>query len=134
MKKLPVLAFCLAVSGLMLGVLSCGDDDTVVPTARTCNLSTDEKFLSGTVVYEATQSGDGSFSKITYVDDQGTQTVSNPQLPWTTMVTFPDSTTIKLTGTGTTTNGSLAISVEDTAGTYSAGEGCSQSQSTSYLY
>ncbi len=137
MKRLPVLPFCLAVLVLILGVLSCGDDDPVVPTVKTCNLSTDETDLSGTVVYEATQGGDGSFSTITYVDDQGTQMVSNPQLPWTITVTVPGGTLVRLTATGTTTNGSLAISVEGTltvGGTYMGERSCSQSQSTSYSY
>ena len=135
MKRLPVLPFCLAVLVFMLGVSSCGDDDPVVPTEKTCDLSTNEKFLAGSVVYEATQGGDGTFSTITYVDDQGTQMISNPQLPWAKMVTVLNGTTVKLTATGTTTNGSLAISVEGTltlGGTYMAEKSCSQSQSTAY--
>jgi len=86
----------------------------------TCNLmaTPDSTRASMTVVYTATQTGDGTISSLSYATSSGMVTVNSPSLPWTLTVQAPPNTKITMTATGTVTNGSITIDYLGTGGGY----------------
>lgn len=61
------------------------------------------------VQYQATQTGDGTLTSLTYAGPSGNVTVQNPSLPYnfTTTVTLP--TQVTMSASGFYTNGTITI-------------------------
>ena len=108
------LTFSTFTLVLLLSLVNCKKKDQAI----TCYLSCDAKKASVgmTIIYTATQTGDGTMATLSYVTSTGTVTIANPKLPWADTVFVPANTSVTLSATGTTTNGSLQV-------TYQGGEG-----------
>ncbi len=120
----------LSVILLVIGIASC--DTTDSPTENSCSLSAEPlNDANGYLVtYKAEKTGDGVMTKLTYVDNTGTITVENPELPWQKTFTFSnENQNAKMTAEGKTTNGSLRIEIFGTVGVgnFTASDDCSSS-------
>jgi hypothetical protein len=105
MKKNETFIMLLCL--LFLSISGCKKGSEI-----TCNLSTaaNQPPVDMSVVYTATQTGDGTISSLSYETITGTVTVPNPTLPWTVVVNVLSTTAVKISASGTTKNGSLKIS------------------------
>jgi hypothetical protein len=119
----------LALAFFSLFMTAC---DSGIGGSLTCNLTAELSLDEGSdfsVTYEATRSGDGSISSLTYTGAAGgRQTVTNPSLPWTHTETMV-STAASMTAGGEVTDGSLTINLEAVSGGLTLGQSdaCSQS-------
>ncbi len=111
MKK--PFSILLGFSLLILVLFSCKKDKE-----STCSLATavNRPAVGMNVTYVATATGDGVISTLSYVDGSGVVTVDNPALPWTATVSVPANADVRITATGTVTNGSLKVEYAGGAG------------------
>ncbi len=123
MKKRLVYIVLLSVA--VIGLIGCKKTKEI-----TCNLSTaaSKPPVEMTIIYTATQTGDGTLSSLSYATISGIVTVQNPSLPWTVTVPVLTSTDVAISATGTTKDGSLKISYDGvgSGGTISGSDFCEQ--------
>jgi hypothetical protein len=81
-------------------------------TPRQCVFATSTVVTSSDVpvTYNASQSGNASFSTLIYQGAAGPVSITNPKLPWTITVTIPKGDTVNISAAGTSTGGSLSLS------------------------
>ncbi|MEI7982049.1 MAG: hypothetical protein WCI71_10380 [Bacteroidota bacterium] len=119
------LSFIIFLSFTFLSLAGCKKTNEI-----TCALSAplNQPPVDMTIVYTATQTGDGVIASLSYVTISGTITVQNPQLPWTITVPVFTSTKVTISATGTTKNGSLSISYDGNSGgsTIHGSDSCEQ--------
>jgi hypothetical protein len=107
------LLYIVFLSVILVGLTGCKKSSEI-----TCGLSTSASLppVEMNVIYTATQSGDGVISSLSYVTISGTVTVPNPSLPWSVTVPVLTSTSVSISASGTTKNGSLEISYNGISG------------------
>ena len=78
-------------------------------TNNQCNFSTGSGTAASDaqVTYSATGSGSASLSSVTYKGASGDVKVSNPSLPWSASINFPNGGSVSLSAVGTASNGGL---------------------------
>ena len=115
----------LFISLLLFVLCGCKKDQETT----TCNLATavNRPALGMNVTYTASATGDGTLATLSYVCSGGLITVSNPTLPWTATVYVAADTDVKITASGTVTNGSLKVGYAGSGGgaTISGSDMCS---------
>ena len=100
---------------VLLFVAGCSSNsvDPVGSSAKDCGTTLSEALIGGSnfmITYNASITGDGSISRITYTDGSGlTQVDSMPTLPWTLNVTISPPVTAEMTTVASTTNGSVFV-------------------------
>jgi len=123
----------LLLSFLLVSCDSNSDDPS--PNPLTCSLGAEQSLVSPfssdafTVVYQATRTGDGSISSLTYTDAAGnSQSVANPSLPWSQTETLNVGANAAIGANGSVTNGGLNISFSATNGsaTVDGSDSCAQ--------
>ena len=113
MKQYFKISMLFAV--MLVIMMSCKKD-----SETTCNLSAtvNQAPVGMSIVYAASQTGDGVISSLTYVSGTGNVTVTNPSLPWSVTVYVPAGTGVTLSASGSVKNGSLNVSYEGSAEGY----------------
>jgi hypothetical protein len=78
-------------------------------TNNQCNFSTGSgtAVSNAQVTYSATGTGSVSLSSVTYKGASGDVKVSNPSLPWSTSINFPNGGSVVVSAVGTASNGGL---------------------------
>jgi hypothetical protein len=102
-----VLSF-IGIVAIIFSMTACKKDKE-----ETCQLDTGQSSIDMVtdVVLKASNTGDGSFSKIKYTVGDSVVSVSSPSLPWEVTVSdVSANTNIGVVATGTVKNGSLHIS------------------------
>ena len=109
-------ASALALCAAALTLSACSDDNNGGSTTP-CNLDTGASDLSGNLAvhYEASTTGNGTLSSLTYATDAGNQVVVNPTLPWETDVTLTTARA-RLQAVGNVSSGSIVIEFQADAG------------------
>jgi hypothetical protein len=107
-------AMMLAAGGLTLAAC---DDDNGGSDTTPCNLDTGASSITGNLAvhYEASTTGNGTLSSITYATDAGDLVVTSPTLPWeidVTLVTAP----ARVRAVGAVSNGSIEIQYQADGG------------------
>ena len=116
-----------AICGLfLLTFTTCKKDSDL-----TCNLNATApaQGVAIEITYEATATGDGAITSLTYASSTGIITVANPALPWTITTLVPSDASISIVATGKVKNGSLKVSYLGSSGglDISGNDLCSQS-------
>jgi hypothetical protein len=122
---------CYVAIAALLGVAAgCGSSGTGPGGRTACNPAlsigpTEFTEGSGTinVQYQATQTGDGTISSLTYAGPSGNVVVSNPTLPFSVTTTVPLPSQASFSASGFYTNGTVTIA-------YSASVGSGDIEST----
>ncbi|MBE0650108.1 MAG: hypothetical protein IH595_04625 [Bacteroidales bacterium] len=111
MKKISLLAFLL--SFIMIGFTSCSKSNSG-PSATTRTLQTQASTpnVDMMVTFQASQTGDGTISTLTYTYGSTSKTVTNPPLPWSITVSVSAQDAVSMTATATATNGGASISYD----------------------
>jgi hypothetical protein len=101
-----LLGGAIAITTAVFTLGACSDDSGSTP----CNLDTGASSISGdlTVHYEASTTGDGTLSSITYATDAANVVVTNPALPWNIDITLATAHA-RLQATGGVSSGSIEI-------------------------
>lgn len=129
-KKIILIIMALF---LVVNFSACDSTDSEPEAQRKeCNLSAEALLIAPTydVTYTAENTGDGTITKLTYIDNSGTKTIENPTLPWSLTVTITEVNLIaKITAEGSTLNGSLTVKINGTknGSTFSALDNCASS-------
>ena len=110
-----LLGGALALCAAVLTVSACSDDNNDGGTA--CTMDTGASDISGnlTVHYEASTTGNGTLSSITYATETGNQVVVNPDLPWETDVTLA-TVHARVQALGSVSSGSIEIQFQADGG------------------
>ena len=99
------LLMILSVLALVVG---CGSTECDLTTSNALDPGTDWQ-----VKYSATVTGDGSISRINYLDATGAvQTVTNPTLPWSLTVTIPAPGPAEVNAAAEVKDGSASVQAE----------------------
>lgn len=113
MKKISAIAILLLV--IMIGFSSCKKNDD--STTFNLNASPQQVSSAMSILFSASQTGDGVLTSLTYGVGSTTQTVNNPQLPWSITVNASAGDNITMTASGSASNGSVKISYYGNNGT-----------------
>jgi hypothetical protein len=106
MKNLNTSKICIGFAFCIYIISGCSKSSS---SNNNCNFSTG----SGTaaagaqVTYAASGTGSASVSSITYNGVNGTVKVSNPSLPWSTSINFPNGGPVGISAVGTASNGAV---------------------------
>jgi hypothetical protein len=105
-------AWLSIATGLVLSsaLAACGDDDGPSPT---CERDTGESEISGnvTATYVALLTGDAIVSALAYDTDEGTQSLVNPVLPFSTTVLL-ETAHARIRASGDPGTGSFTIGLQ----------------------
>ena len=104
---------------LFLAIAGC-DSGSNSDDARSCSLKVGPETLSAAsaVEYEATHTGEGRVTSLTYRAGDQTQTVTNPTLPWSTTVNAAPDDVISMEASGSVEDGSIEIRMEVAGGAF----------------
>lgn len=107
-------AIVLAPAAFTLG--ACSDDGGGSNTTP-CNLDTGASSISGNLAvhYEASTTGNGTLSSITYTTDAGNVVVTTPTLPWEIDVTLATAQA-RIRAVGGVSSGSIEIQYQADGG------------------
>ncbi|MCK9220840.1 MAG: hypothetical protein PHF97_10390 [Bacteroidales bacterium] len=122
MKKHLIFTFFL--SAALIGLFGCKKTAQEI----TCNLSAPENqsAVAMTIIYTATQTGDGVISSLSYATNSGMITIQNPSLPWADTISVITGTKIAISASGTVKNGMLKVTYQGYGGgsTFQASDFC----------
>jgi hypothetical protein len=111
-----LLGGVLALCGALFTISACSNDDTGSDTTP-CTMDTGASEISGNLAvhYEASATGNGTLSSVTYATDAGDQVVVNPSLPWEVDVTLATAHA-RLRAAGRLNNGVITIQYQADGG------------------
>ncbi len=121
MKKISTAGMVIGFALFVYIVSGCSKSSS---SNNQCNFSTGSGNAgSGAQVsYSATATGSVSLTSVTYLGANGAVKVSNPSLPWSTSINFPNGGSVSLSAIGTASNGgviTLAYGI-NSSGSFSA--------------
>ncbi len=111
-----LLAGAMIFSAAVFTLSACSNDGDGSNTTP-CNLDTGASSISGNLAvhYEASTTGNGTLSSITYATDAGNVVVTTPTLPWETDITLATAQA-RLRAVGDVSSGSIQIQYQADGG------------------